>query len=329
VTKPAADRPRIALVINPGAGRGAARRAGPQLVAGLAGSAQVSALHPVGGAAGSVAALRRAVDERPDAVVVCGGDGIVHLAANVLAGGDVPLGVLPCGTGNDTADVLGIARDPSVAVQQILAAVLSRSVRRIDLGRCDGPAIVPGSARAFVGLLYAGFDSAVNDRANRMRWPRGAARYNAALAIETARLRARQFRIDLDDERLTVPATLVAVGNGPQYGGGKRIAPHARWDDGLLGVTVVGPVSRLTLARLAPTLPRAGHVGHPRVLLRSARSVMLDAPGTVAYADGEPIGPLPVRVWVERSALPVLVPGVPAGTHRGGRGAGRSPDLTR
>jgi diacylglycerol kinase (ATP) len=109
-----------------------------------------------------------------------------------------------------------------------------------------------------------------------------------------------------------MPATLVAVGNGPQYGGGKRIAPHARWDDGELGVTVVGPVSRLTLARLAPTLPRAGHVGHPRVLLRSARSVLLDVPGgpvTMAYADGEPIGPLPVRAWVERDALPVLVPG--------------------
>jgi diacylglycerol kinase (ATP) len=312
VTKPAAGRLRIALVINPGAGRGAAVRVARTIVEQLATGAEVSVLRPDGGAAGSVAALTRAVRQTPDAVVVCGGDGIVHLAANVLAGGTVPLGIIPAGTGNDAADVLGMARDPAVAARQILHAVAAGSVRRIDLGRCDGPPVVPGSVRAFVGLLYAGFDSAVNDRANRMRWPRGAARYNAALAIETARLRARDFVIDLDGSRFAMPATLVAVGNGPQYGGGKRIAPHARWDDGELGVTVVGPVSRLTLARLAPTLPRAGHVGHPRVLLRSARSVLLDVPGgpvTMAYADGEPIGPLPVRAWVERDALPVLVPG--------------------
>ena len=320
----AGDRPRIALVINPGAGRGSAVRSGGDAARVLGERAEVTALRPVGGAAGSLAALVRAAGERPDAVVVCGGDGIVHLAANVLAGGDVPLGVLPCGTGNDTADLLGMARDPVLAARQLLAALAARSVRRIDVGRCDGPELVAGSARAFVGLLYAGFDSAVNDRANRMRWPHGAVRYDAALVVETLRLRPRGFRIRLDGaigagaapgssdgSVLMTPATLVAVGNGPQYGGGKRIAPHARWDDGMLGVTVVGPVSRLTLARLAPTLPRAGHVGHPRVLLRSAHQVLLEVPAgpvTMAYADGEPVGPLPVRVWVDRAALPVLVP---------------------
>lgn len=313
MTKPTGRRPRITLLINPVAGRGAAIRAGRVAARVLSTGAEVTVLRPGGGMAGSLDCLRRAMGEHPDAVVVCGGDGIVHLAANVLAGGDVPLGVIPSGTGNDAADVLGVSHRPEAAAGQVLTSLAAGSVRRIDVGRCDGPPLLPGTNRAFVGLLCAGFDSAVNDRANRMRWPRGAARYNLALAVETIRLRARPFRLTLtlDDgatTELAVPATLVAVGNGSQYGGGKRIAPHARWDDGILGVTVIGPVSRMTLARLAPTLPRAGHVGHPAVQLYRAREILLDAADTVAYADGEPVGSLPIRAWVQPDALPVLAP---------------------
>ncbi len=303
------------MVINPQAGHGRAVRAGA-VAAGALRSAGVdlTVSHPVGPGA-SLAALSDAVAAEPDAVVVCGGDGMVHLAANVLAGGGIPLGLIRGGSGNDAADVLGTPDDPLLAARYLLDALAAGRVRRIDLGRCDGPRLIPESARAFVGLVYAGFDSAVNDRANRLRWPRGAARYNVALAIEMVRLRARQFHLELDERAMTVPATLVAVGNGSQYGGGKRIAPHACWDDGVLGVVVVGPVSRMTLARLAPTLPRAGHVGHPRVLLTGARRVLLDVPDgpmTVAYADGEAVGPLPIRAWTDPGALPVLVPVIPS-----------------
>ncbi|HET8590532.1 MAG TPA: diacylglycerol kinase family protein [Nakamurella sp.] len=305
---PGRRRPRIALVINPAAGRGAGARAGQRAAAVLRDGAELTVLQPAGGAAGSLAALVAVLRDRPDAVLVCGGDGMAHLAVNALAGGEVPLGVIPCGTGNDAAEVLGMHRDPAVAAGQLLRAWAAGSVRRIDVGRCDGPALLPGTTRAFLGLLYAGFDSAVNDRANRMRHPRGPARYTIALAVEAIRLQARPFRFCLDDVETRVPATLVAVGNGPQYGGGKLIAPQARWDDGVLGVTVVGPVSRMTLARLAPTLPHAGHVGHPCVRLHSAHRVLLDAADTMAYADGEPVGPLPVRVWADPGALPVLVP---------------------
>jgi diacylglycerol kinase (ATP) len=307
-TPPGRRRPRIALVINPAAGRGAGARAGQRAAAVLRDGAELTVLQPAGGAAGSLAALVAVLRDRPDAVLVCGGDGMAHLAVNALAGGEVPLGVIPGGTGNDAAEVLGMHRDPAVAAGQLLRALVAGAVRRIDVGRCDGPALLPGTTRAFLGLLYAGFDSAVNDRANRMRHPRGPARYTIALAVEAIRLQARPFRFCLDDVETRVPATLVAVGNGPQYGGGKLIAPQARWDDGVLGVTVVGPVSRMTLARLAPTLPHAGHVGHPCVRLHSAHHVVLDAADTMAYADGEPVGPLPVRVWADPGALPVLVP---------------------
>lgn len=301
----------IALVVNPAAGHGRAERISRAVAEVLGGYADVLVCDAGTSAAGSLAAVQGAVAAGADAVAVCGGDGIVHLAANVLASGTIPLGVIPAGSGNDIADLLGIAPDPVRAAHQIGAGLAADSVMRIDVGRCDGPILLPGTVRAFVGLVYAGFDSAVNERANALRLVPARTRYNVALAIETLRLGARRMRLDLDGVIHDLPATLIAVGNGAQYGGGKRIAPHARWDDAMLGVTVIGPVSRRTLARLAPTLPRAGHVGHPAVHLHDAARVRLEAPdrpGTAAYADGEPVGPLPICVWVDAAALPVIVP---------------------
>ncbi len=245
--------------------------------------------------------LLAAVAGSCDAVVVLGGDGIVHLALQALALGQTPLGIIPAGTGNDMVDVLGLPADPMSAADAVLAALDAGSVRRLDLGRTD-------TGRWWATVLCAGFDSAVNERADRLRWPRGPHRYDVAIVAEIVRLAPRRFRVEIDDVTLDLAATLVAVGNAPQYGGGKRMTPEARMDDGEFAVTIVGPVSRMTLARLAPTLPRAGHIGHPAVHTYTATSVRLEAPSTLAYADGERIGPLPLSTTCIAGALPVLVP---------------------
>jgi diacylglycerol kinase (ATP) len=252
------------------------------------------------------AQLLAAVAGACDAVVVLGGDGMVHLALQALALGETPLGIVPAGTGNDIVDVLGLPTAPMAAADAVLMALDTGSVRRIDLGRTDG-------GRWWATVLCAGFDSAVTERANRWHWPRGRHRYDLAILAELMHLAPRPFALELDGQQLELSATLVAVGNAPQYGGGKRVTPSARMDDGEFAVTVVGPVSRRTLARLAPTLPRAGHIGHPAVHTYTARSVRLDAPDTPAYADGERIGALPVLTSCVAAALPVLVPPGPSG----------------
>ncbi|MGI8679343.1 MAG: hypothetical protein ACR2LX_11775 [Jatrophihabitans sp.] len=157
-------------------------------------------------------------------------------------------------------------------------------------------------------VLCAGFDSAVNERANRMRWPKGPRRYDIAIGVEILRLAARPFRIQLDGVALDTPAMLVAIGNGPQYGGGKRITHGAEMDDGTFLVSVVGPVGRLEFARIAPTMSTAGHIGHPCLTQHIARTVRVFAPNTLGYADGERIGPLPITTECVPGALPVLVP---------------------
>jgi diacylglycerol kinase (ATP) len=317
--------PQIALVVNPAARRGAALRTAQRVVAAL-GPGTVRLITPGAGAAASVRALVEAA-ANSDSIWVCGGDGMVHLAVNVLAGSQVPLGIVPAGTGNDAAAMIGIDPDPVRAAHQLLAAARSGAVRRVDLGWSDGPSLLPGGARRgpppdwfvpaghqqhtgrwFLGMLYAGLDSAVNERANTLRWPRGRHKYDIAIVMEMLRLRPAHITLTVDEEVIEVPATLVAIGNGPRYGGGKVMVPTARWDDGYLDITLVGPVSRTTLARLAPTLPRAGHIGHPAVRQFRARAVGIAGGGPVAYADGERVGPLPISTYCVPQALSLLVP---------------------
>jgi diacylglycerol kinase (ATP) len=141
-----------------------------------------------------------------------------------------------------------------------------------------------------------------------MRWPKGKRRYDLAIVCELARLRPWELTLTLDGVESTLPVTLVAIGNGPQYGGGKKITPDARMDDGVFDLTVVGPVSRMKLARLAPTLSHAGHIGHEGVVLYRAREVIIAAADTVAYADGERVAMLPIATRCVPRTLPVLVP---------------------
>jgi diacylglycerol kinase (ATP) len=300
-------RPRVTLVVNPASNKGSARAVAQRVARHLESTADLRVL--CGGSEAESVALLAGAAEGADAVLVCGGDGIVHLAVNALAETDVPLGIIPAGSGNDTATALGVPSDPLAAADALLAALRDGSVRRVDLGYCPAAQLPPsGSGRWWITMLYGGFDSAVNERANAMRWPKGRRRYDIAIAAEMARLRSRSVTLTLDGTTLQLPATLVAIGNGPHYGGGKRMTPDAKMDDGLFDVTVVGELSRLTLAKLAPTLPRAGHIGHPAVSQYRASSVTFDAPDTVAYADGERLADLPITTRCVPRALAVLVP---------------------
>jgi diacylglycerol kinase (ATP) len=156
--------------------------------------------------------------------------------------------------------------------------------------------------------MASGFDSKVNERANEMTWPRGNMRYNLAILAELREFEPLAFRLTLDGETIEREAMLVAVGNGPSFGGGLRICEGASMDDGLLDVVVINPVSKPKLLRVFPKLYRGTHVTLPEFERHRVREVTLSSPGIVAYGDGERLGPLPVRSWVRPAALRVLVP---------------------
>lgn len=230
------------------------------------------------------------------ALVVVGGDGMVHVGIQAVAGSALPFGVIPAGTGNDFARALGLPLNDPLAAAEV---VLGGRTHAVDLGITDG--------QWFAGVVAAGFDARVNDRTNRMRWPRGRRRYDLAVAAEFGVFRPIAYRLEIDGEHLEIEAMLIAFGNIPSYGGGIRVIPDACMDDGLFDVIIVEPVSKLTLARVFPTMRAGGHVGHPAVSFRTARHVKIDAP-VVAYADGERIGPLPRSFDVAPTALVALVP---------------------
>lgn len=287
----------IALVINPGAGRGRGTRAATAALPALRRSGL--RVHTLIGrsADDSLRLAQQAVGAGVDALVVCGGDGMVNLGARAVTGTGVPLGVIPGGTGNDVARYLGLdPRDPVAA-----AAVVAGGRTR-----CVDTAVVAG--RPFVTVMAAGFDARVNERANRMRWPRGQMRYNLATLAELGVFRPLPYVLELDGTVLRTEAMLVAIGNGPSFGGGLRITEGAAIDDGLLDLVIIEPITKPDLVRTYPKLYRGTHVRHPAYRHHRVREVTVAAPGIVAYADGERFGPLPLTVAVDPAALTVLVP---------------------
>ncbi|MGW0119332.1 diacylglycerol kinase [Streptomyces sp. NPDC003327] len=258
---------------------------------------------------------REAVRQGTGALVTVGGDGMVSLALQAVAGTRTPLGVISVGTGNDFARSLGLpVRDPAAAARVTAGLLKDAGPRTIDLGRVSAG---DGTRTRWYGtVLASGFDSRVNDRGNRMRLPLGRFTYDLAILAELAAFRPVPYRLTLDDGRVVeTDATLVAVGNGTSYGGGMRICAEALPDDGLLDVTVVGDCGRATLIKVFPRVYKGTHLTHPEVTTYRVRSLTLDAPATTGYADGEPLGPLPLAVECVPGALRVLAPEPAASPH--------------
>ncbi|MFI5668872.1 diacylglycerol kinase [Streptomyces sp. NPDC051704] len=296
----------ITLLVNPTAGRGRGAHAAQPAASALR-AAGFSVRTVLGAdAADALSRLRTAVREGTGAVIAVGGDGVVSLALQALAGTLVPLGVVAVGTGNDFARAMGLpVGEPARAGRLAAAALKEARIREIDLGRVAG---APGRGETWYGtVLCSGFDSRVNDRGNRMRLPAGRFKYDLAILAELASFRPFPYRITLDDgPAIETEAALVAVGNGSSYGGGMRICADAVPDDGLFDVTVVGDCSRTTLLKVFPQVYKGTHLSHPKVTVHRAAKITLEAAGITAYADGEPLGPLPVTADCVPGALRLL-----------------------
>lgn len=307
----AASPKKLVVAINPSASFGASRDVGPAVVQTLRamGHEVTSLTEP--DFESLMTSARAAVKRRPDALVVVGGDGMVHLGTNLVAGTKVPLGIIPSGTGNDLARGLGIPHDDTEAAIRMLDTALQAGPRLIDAGKLRWTDAASGSReeRWFAGALSAGFDAKVNERANAMRHPKGPSRYLLAILAELVFMKAATYRLVVDGVPREVRGLLAAVANNVSYGGGLKLTPTAVLDDGLLDLLVVTPVSRAAFLRLFPKAARGEHVGLAPVSLERVRKVTVDAvEPIVGYADGERIASLPIEVEVVPGALQVLAP---------------------
>ena len=290
----------ITLFVNPTAGRGRGAHAAQPAASALR-DAGFSVRTVLGeDADDALRRAREAVEEGTGALVAVGGDGMVSLALQAVAGTRTPLGVVAVGTGNDFARALGLPiRDPAAAGALAARTLKEGGHRDIDLGRAG--------ERWFGTVLASGFDSRVNDRGNRMRFVGGRFKYDLAILAELAAFKPIPYRIRLDGgEVREIEATLIAVGNGTTYGGGMRICAEAAMDDGLFDVTVVGECSRATLLKVFPKVYKGTHLSHPAVTVHRVASIELAAAGVTAYADGEPLGALPLTATCVPGAVQVL-----------------------
>lgn len=306
------EQRRLVVAINPNASFGRARDAGPRAVDLLraAGHEVRSLVAPTGELLAERAAEE--VARGADALIVVGGDGMVHLAANLLAGTPTPFALIPTGTGNDFAKARGIPEhDVDAAVAGLLAG-LERERLVIDTGVATWQEDGGPRSRRFVGAVSCGFDAIVNERANAMRQPKGQSRYTLAILRELLALRPIPYRVEHDGGVVDLDGALVSVANNRSLGGGMLITPEASLTDGLLDLFLVEALSRTAFLRIYPRVYRGEHTSDPRVrILRTTRARVAERDGAgriVAYADGERLGPLPIDVRVDPASVRVVAP---------------------
>lgn len=266
--------------------------------------------------------VRDAIDQ--DRVpVAAGGDGTVNMVARAVleAAGAFPkapseeeprgsagaarlprFGIVPFGTGNDTAASLGIPVKDVAAAAAALASGDSRVVDVLEVQSDDGDRGVS------LGVTTAGFDSEVTEAAERIRLLKGPLRYTVAVFRTLLTSSPTTFTVTVDDQELDAfEAWLVAVANGPRYGGGMYIAPDARPDDGLADVCVVGAVSKPHFVRTFPKVFKGRHVEDPSIRVFKVQRIRIAARRPFrCFGDGERIGSLPVEVRVRPKAVEVV-----------------------
>lgn len=298
----------IAMITNPRAGHGSSQAAS-QRASRVFAERGIDVISLQGSNPDDARHLIREVlaDGRIDALVACGGDGMINLALQEQAGTGIPLGIIPAGTGNDHAREYNLPRDNAKEAAHIVADGFWTTT---DLGKITDST---GAEKWFGTIMCAGFDSVVSDRVNQMKWPHGRNRYNLAILREFLAFQPLDFRITLDDDRvLDDPITLAAFGNTRSYGGGMKICPKANHSDGLFDVTVIGKGSRLKVAMSFKSVFDGTLEELPEVTTYRCRSAHVECTGPRsemnAYADGDFMFAMPVTAEIVPAVGKYIVP---------------------
>ena len=299
------ERRRVSVIYNPSAGGGRGWRRLPEVQAALR---ELGIEHRVSATTDLEHAeqLAREAAANGEIAAALGGDGLVGRVAGALRGTGGVLGVLPGGRGNDVARVLGISSEPAAACRALADGV----ERPLDLGEVDG--------RTFIGIASCGFDSDANRIANEAPARLGNLVYAYGALRALIGWRPASFELELEGAVHRYRGWSLAAANAKAYGGGMYLAPGAALDDGLLDVvSCTSDISRLRFLALLPRSFRGTHVADPGVEVRRAAEIKVRADRPfVVYADGDPIGELPVTIRALPGAVRVLMPAGsdPAGT---------------
>ncbi|MEY4410062.1 MAG: hypothetical protein RLZ99_535 [Actinomycetota bacterium] len=289
----------IGVLVNPAANRGRGNLVGEQVFAGLA-KAGIPAINL--SAESALAASSKAQlaisDQEISGVIAVGGDGTAQLGVNICVPNQIPLGLVPAGSGNDQARQLRIELgNPQAAIDNILQNL--DSPKRVDIMR------VSTAERELwsFGSISAGFDAICAKRANGLKWPKGPNSYVAAMLLELPSFKPIEYHLTVDGEHRTVKAMLCGVANVKNFGGGMRISPESDHLDGELEVFILHEVSRPRLLRIFPTVYQGQHVKFPEVEIFKAKSIRIENANYPLSCDGEIVGTAPFSAQIHPGAL--------------------------
>lgn len=292
----------IGVLVNPAANRGRGSQVGEQVFAALA-KAGIPAINLSAESASAASSKAQVAirDQEISGVIAVGGDGTAQLGVNICVPNQIPLGLVPAGSGNDQARQLKIPLgDPQAAIANILESL--DSPKRVDVMR------VATGEREFwsFGSVSAGFDAICAKRANGLKWPKGPNSYVAAMLLELPSFRPIEYHLTVDGEHRTVKAMLCGVANVQNFGGGMRISPNSDAEDGELEVFILHEVSRPRLLKIFPTVYQGEHIKFPEVEIFKAKSIRIENANYPLSCDGELVGTAPFSAQVHPGALQVF-----------------------
>jgi diacylglycerol kinase (ATP) len=295
--------PDIVVILNPAAGRGYGGKSKERLAHLLN---KTGKLHPLmtwelvetHSKGDGIAIARSAVESGAKVVAAAGGDGTCGEVVNGIVGAEACLGIVPLGTGNDMARTLGIGNDIEGAVHTLFEG----KSRAVDLGKLDHT--------WFINVAGCGFDALVADRVNRgIHYARGTTAYIIGLLQILAAFRAAHFKLDIDGKQFKARGMLCAIANAPSYGGGMKIAPDAKIDDGYFDIIFLGEVSKYEFIKTFPRVYKGTHLTHPGVKVFRAKELTLGSePPLPLLVDGEVLGFTPAKFTLYPLALKVMTP---------------------
>jgi diacylglycerol kinase (ATP) len=255
--------------------------------------------------------IRAAIADGAGLIFAMGGDGTVQGVVNAVGAlrGDEPgvvIGILPSGGGNDFASALALPTDPAATV----VALRRGTIRTVDVLRAQTG---DGAVRLFVGGGGVGLDvdAARHASGSYRRWP-GRSRYLASALRAWREFEPLGVRAEFPDDNSPAfegRVMLAAVLNTPSYGAGMRIAPDASIEDGLLDISILRSLTAAEVGRAIPRLFAKGELPDKYFVRGKARAVILQTDrACMFHADGEILGPAPVRIDVVPKAIRVLTP---------------------
>ena len=292
----------LGIIVNPKANRGGAAIIGGQVFEAFA-KAGIAVINLSAGTA--LEAKKKAEElirlQEISALVAVGGDGTTQLCAGIAIPNQIPLGIIPAGSGNDQARELKIdLTNIPAAVKNIVDSL--GSPKRVDAMKVS----VSGKEIWSMGSISGGFDALCATRANSLRWPKGPNSYIAALLLELPSFKAIEYHLDVDGEKRVIEAMLCGVANVKNFGGGMMISPNSDITDGELEVFILHKVSRARLLRIFPTVYKGKHLRFPEVEIFKAKSIKISNENYPVTCDGELVGNAPFSAEVHPGALRLL-----------------------